>query len=284
MSPLSHSDSVQQYYDRNTRRFLALGHGGEEMAIHRAVWGPGVTNRHEAMEYCNSLILADLREIAAERVVDLGCGVGGSILYLAEREACAYLGVTLSPVQADLARRLFEDRRLEGAEVSVADFSSPEFWDPYSSAIDLAFSIEATVHVSDLEGVLTGAGRAIRAGGRLLIVDDMLEETPTLGPREQRWLREFKEGWRAPGLRTVSQLEERCAAAGFRLTRNEDLTRYVELDRPRDLLARAFIALFRWWPARGAWFSNLYGGNALQLLLKKRVITYRYLLFERSVT
>lgn len=277
-----HKEQVKRYYDRNTRRFLAHGEGGKELAIRRSVWAPGIEERAGAMQYVNSRILQEMREIGARRVVDLGCGVGGSILYLAARQSGSYTGVTLSPLQAQMAREILG--AIEGAETTIlaGDFSDGDFWGGLLSPIDLAFAIEATVHVADLEGVLAGAAGALRRGGRLIVMDDFLAEREAASSRERRWLREFREGWRAAGLRRVSDLRALASRHGFEQVREENFTPYLELDRPRDLAARLFINLFRWWPGRGAWFSNLYGGNALQLGLKHGIIQYRYLVLERS--
>lgn len=280
MSTPKHQEQVQHYYDRNTRRFLAHGEGGKELAIRRSVWAPGIAERGEAMQYVNSRVLQEMEEIDAQRVLDLGCGVGGSILYLASRRAGKYTGVTLSPVQAQMAQEVLGQLESSETTVQVGDFSDNSFWQGVAEPVDLAFSIEAMVHVSDLEGILEGAARALRPGGRLVVMDDFLAEREPASPREWRWLREFQEGWRAAGLRRLSLLRQKARSYGFEPVREENFTPYLELDRPRDLAARLFINLFRWWPGRGAWFSNLYGGNALQLCLKHGIIEYRYVVLE----
>ena len=280
MSKAEQNDQVRHYYDRNTRRFLAHGEGGKEFAIRRSVWAPEVANREEAMQYVNRKILGEMAEIDAQGVVDLGCGVGGSILYLASRKPATYTGVTLSPVQADIGRELLED--LESATIRSGDLSSEEFWSALNHPIDLAFAVESLVHVPNIEPLFEAAARRMTAKSRFVIMDDFLAEREPESKQERRWLREFRDGWRAAGLRRVSALEGVAAGHGFTLVRADNFTPYLELDRPRDIAARIFIDLFRWWPGRGAWFSNLYGGNALQLCLKHGVVRYRYLVLERS--
>ena len=94
---------------------MALGTGGTEGVIHRAVWGPGVTSAAGAFHYVDDRI-ADIIEglepgpavirDASEprlRLLDLGCGVGASLCHIARRLDASGTGITLSPVQARLA-------------------------------------------------------------------------------------------------------------------------------------------------------------------------------------
>ena len=100
-----HVDEVKRYYEQNTRRFLTLGQGGAEGAIHRAVWGEGVEDRREAFHFVHELVLREARTLQSPlRALDLGCGVGASLLYLAERLSIEGIGITLSPLQVELAR------------------------------------------------------------------------------------------------------------------------------------------------------------------------------------
>ena len=47
---------VASDYDRSTPAFVALGQGGNEGAIRRAVWGPGVRERGAAFRYVDDRI------------------------------------------------------------------------------------------------------------------------------------------------------------------------------------------------------------------------------------
>jgi hypothetical protein len=48
---------VRRYYDANTWKFLLTG---SQRAIHRELWGPGVTNRSEALHHAHALVLDEL--------------------------------------------------------------------------------------------------------------------------------------------------------------------------------------------------------------------------------
>ncbi|HTZ52808.1 MAG TPA: methyltransferase domain-containing protein, partial [Spirochaetia bacterium] len=112
--------AVRDYYEGNTRLFLSLGIGATTLAMRRAVWADGVENLRQSVDYVNVLIAAEILALDARRggggggaggeplrVLDIGCGVGGSLLFLcrAVGEALQGVGVTISPRQADIARR-----------------------------------------------------------------------------------------------------------------------------------------------------------------------------------
>lgn len=287
MMPIPADNDVGRYYNQNTRRFLSLGHGGGRLAIRRAVWAPGITNRDDAVEYVNSRIADELRELAGvDRVVDLGCGVGGSIAFLSRLIDAEYLGVTISAVQAELGRSLLAERGIARSTIIEADFTDCAFWEDQAQPFDAACAVESLIHVPQLTSHLETIADGLRPGGKLIVVDDMLASSASEGSRprrEQRRLRRFRAGWHAHGLSSMQAFIDAAEQAGLKLQRNEDLTAYLELDRPRDLFARAFIALVGWLPIRAGWFENLLGGNALQLALKNRTIEYRLLVFHRSI-
>lgn len=58
---MSNVEAVAHYYDGNTRRFLRFGGAGASLAIHRALWGPGVSSREAAADYIHAWLLAELR-------------------------------------------------------------------------------------------------------------------------------------------------------------------------------------------------------------------------------
>ncbi|MFW5688697.1 MAG: SAM-dependent methyltransferase [Spirochaetota bacterium] len=262
------------------------GHGGSQLAIRRAVWAPGIERRDDAIQYVNRIVAREIDGPGGERprVLDLGCGVGGSLIYLAERTDAELMGVTISRVQAELGRRFVRERRLDSIRIEEGDLTDPEYWNAHPPAsLDVVFAIESFIHVHDVLAHLPEIASRIRPGGRLVIVDDMISRAASRrdpSRRERRWLREFSAGWFAHGLVSVEQMIAAAAAAGLPLLEARHLTGYLELDRPRDTVARAFISMLRWWPLRTSWFNNLLGGNALQLALKSGLLGYYSLVFR----
>jgi SAM-dependent methyltransferase len=160
--------AVRDYYDANTWKFLLAG---GEQAIHRELWGPGVTSRGEAVHHTHAVVLDQLGP-GDRRVLDLGCGVGTSALYLAQWRPVEVVGVSISPTQVRLADRFAaRGAPLRGrVRFAVADFAALP---SDLTGFDLAFAIESFVHADPAAAFFDQAARALRPGGALVVVDDV---------------------------------------------------------------------------------------------------------------
>ncbi len=276
-----HAQRVRRYYDNNTAAFDGLGQGGA--TIHRAVWGPGVTTRAAAFHHVEDLILETLpADVAKPTIVDLGCGLGASLLYMAGRIDMTGEGITISPLQASRAAQMIAEMGA-GAHVRCREgnyLSPPE---DLAGRSDLSFSIEAFVHGPDADGYFREAARTLRPGGRLVICDDFLTSAATpASPRAARRIEEFRTGWRVGSLLTVYQVRNQAAKHGLVLTRDLDLTPELELRRPRDRWISVLVTLGRAVRPSGDYWQSLVGGNALQWALIHGSLRYRFLELRRS--
>jgi cyclopropane fatty-acyl-phospholipid synthase-like methyltransferase len=121
------SSPVAAYYERNTSRFLRFGGGAGSGAIHRQLWGPGVTSVAQAAAFIHHELAAAVAvEPQGERsvVLDLGCGVGGTAIHLARAFPAARVhGVTISATQSQLAREAAAHAGVsDNCAFHVADF------------------------------------------------------------------------------------------------------------------------------------------------------------------
>ena len=186
---------VRHYYDANTWKFLLAG---TQRAIHRELWGPGVTNPGQAVHHTHALILDELG-MADARVLDLGCGVGTAALYLAQRRPVEVVGVSISPEQIRLAERFAaRSEPLRGSvRFQTADFTElPE----ELTGFDLAFAIESFVHADPAAAFFRGAARALRPGGALVVIDD----DRAVDPADPR-LDDVRTGWHIETLVSVPE-------------------------------------------------------------------------------
>lgn len=273
---------VRRYYDRHTATFLRYGQGGGAGAIHRAVWGPGVETREAAFHYVENCIADQLRNAlpapTEPSVVDLGCGVGGSLCYLAERFRMRGAGVTLSPVQARLAGERIRAAGLHDRIRCIeGDYADPELDLPPA---DLVYAIESFAHGPDPAGFFAQCARVVRPGGLLLICDDVRRAAG--GAAARRAVDRFRRGWRINTLVDRGELRALAAAAGFEHRATRDLTPFLEMGRPRDRAIGLLAALVGWLPIHTR-LGHLTGGSALQTCLRRGWIGYDLALFQHAV-
>jgi cyclopropane fatty-acyl-phospholipid synthase-like methyltransferase len=290
MSAPPDAAAVRRYYEASTARFLRLGGSGASVAIHRGLWAPGITTPAEAASHVNDLI-AELAETALgrapERVLDMGCGVGGSLLHLGKRWPEAGLhGITLSAEQTRIATSLSAERGLAGRmRVVQGDFLAVGDADAAGdAAADLVIAIESHVHAPSAQAFLAAAARRVRDGGLLVIVDDMLARPEdTLSPRERARLDAFRRGWHLGHVPTTETLAAVAATLGLMPSASQDLTPLLHLRRARDVALRLAgpaadaLGLGRW-PI----FANMIGGNALTESYRAGTMRYCLAAFRKT--
>ncbi len=273
----SHRHAVAQYYEANTRRFLASGDTGQSMAIHRKLWGPSIDTPEAAAAHINDLVaqaaLAALGH-APVTLTDLGCGVGGSLLHLANLwPETRFTGYTLSDTQVQIAQALALQRNLQDrCEVLQADFTSLQA--PARS--ELVIAIESHTHLSSLDLFLGAASQHVLPGGFLIMVDDMLAgDGSSLTSKDLARIDALKRGWRVGHVPAVNQVVDQAQLHGFELVSKQDLGEFLRLYEPWDRLLSWIAPPLDWLGLdRVPRFANMIGGNALTECHRTGVMRY----------
>ncbi|MEM7338205.1 MAG: methyltransferase domain-containing protein [Actinomycetota bacterium] len=152
---------------------------------------------------------------ANDRVLDVGCGIGGAARLCAERHGCEVVGVDLTESFVATAQALTE-------RVGLAD--RVQFLTADATALDpgligdgfaAAYQLHVGMNIADKAAHLTGLANAVRPGGRIGIYDLMLTDTGSLDDLDHPlpWVSEAAENMIAP----VGAYHDAVAAAGLDL-------------------------------------------------------------------
>jgi tocopherol O-methyltransferase len=201
--------------------------------FYRLLWGPHIHHglwsgdESAAVAQCQLTdTLADLAVIkSADRVVDIGCGMGGSAIRLARRRGCDVTGITISSVQrhwAAVSARLKRSHRQ--TRFLTADAESVQF---DSSSFDVVWSVECTEHLFDKPAFFRHAAGWLKPGGRLAIcVWFEGEDTSQPGHRDQ--VEDVCRRFVCPSLATREDYAGWITDAGLTVRHNVDWTSRAE--------------------------------------------------------
>jgi tocopherol O-methyltransferase len=157
---------IQQFYDASSGLWEQIW--GEHM--HHGYYGPQGQQRKQRQQAQIDLIeelLAWAKISQADNILDVGCGIGGSSLYLAGRFAANVTGITLSPVQAQRATERAKAAGLAArVNFQVANALAIPFED---NRFDLIWSLESGEHMPDKQKFLQECCRVLKPGGTLIL-------------------------------------------------------------------------------------------------------------------
>ncbi|MGE0815104.1 MAG: cyclopropane-fatty-acyl-phospholipid synthase family protein [Vicinamibacterales bacterium] len=282
--------SLERYY-ASLSRFQDLarrvGHdtGQREMTVHRRLLAPdgrpSGTVVHERLLAALAALAAGSPLPAAPRILDAGCGLGGTTFFLARAVGGDICGITLSPVQRDRAEQEARKRGAVGCRFVVRSYDEP-LDDLLPDGADLIVAIESLAHAPDPAATIGRLAARLRPGGRLAVVDDM----PADGlPLDDPDLTAFRRGWLCPAVAPASALRRALSAAGAPVAADVDLTALVPRRGPRSLAWRLRLSgLGRrlGLPAPVAVLvESLHGGLALERLYQRGAVEYRLLVGVR---
>jgi MPBQ/MSBQ methyltransferase len=135
------------------------------------------------------------------KVLDVGCGIGGSARILARDYGLDVLGISISPGQIQRARELTDPALscqfavMDALDLDLADASFAAVW-----------SVEAGPHMPDKQRFADELLRVLAPGGRLALAD-WNRRDPADGPldRRERWvMRQLLDQWAHPEFASIA--------------------------------------------------------------------------------
>ncbi len=211
------------------RKDVIRGHYDLSTLFYRLLWGPhihhGLWTDNESPRLAQQRLTETLAREAAiargDRVLDIGCGMGASSVYLARHLECDVTGITLSPFQRRWAgwsarwHGVASRARFLCGDAEQADFPVKSF--------DALWSIECTEHLFDKPAFFRHASEWLRPGGRVGICAWLAGEVEGNDERTQQ-VYDVCEGFFCPSLGTADDYKSWLRQAGLVVDRCYDWT------------------------------------------------------------
>ncbi len=146
------------------------------------------------------------------RVLDVGCGIGGSSRILAKEYNFNVLGITISPAQVERAKLLTQEDISANFEVMDALDLQLE-----NDSFDAVWSVEAGPHMPDKQQYADEMLRVLRPGGVLAVADwnvrDVMEGRKTL--IENFIMQQLLNQWTHPEFASITSFRKNLIESSF---------------------------------------------------------------------
>ena len=219
------SRDIRFHYDLTTAFYRLLW--GQH--IHHGLWEPdhGLVTGDSPLVAQIHLVNTLARKASigkGHRVLDVGCGMGGSSIHLARELGCDVTGVTLSPVQKTWATTsaafsgVRRRTRFHCADAEKVVFAAGEF--------DVVWSIECTEHLFDKPAFFRKAATWLKPGGYMSICAWLAGEKSDT-PEGTEQVRKVCENFLCPSLGSEADYIAWMTAGGLEMVEVADWTDQV---------------------------------------------------------
>jgi tocopherol O-methyltransferase len=214
-------DRLSAYYDQTWSDYVRIWVHPRVRAMHFGYWDETTATLSQAQINMNRKLAATADLQIGDNVLDAGCGIGGSSVWLALAYEASVLGITLVSSQVAKAREYARQREVDHlVTFARRDFTSTGL---PAGSFDVLWAQESLCHASNKEHFLPEAYRLLRTGGRL-VVGDFFRTGPVYSRPQERLLRRWLDGWVIPDLLTGDEIRAWASKAGFRDIQLEDIT------------------------------------------------------------
>jgi sterol 24-C-methyltransferase len=196
-------------------------------------WGWGASfhfaSRYKFESFAESIrrheyqLASKLAVLPKNRILDVGCGIGGPMRNIARFTQCHVTGLTLNPYQVERGNELCQcDSTVKDKAVSTqGDFMDMPF---VAQTFDAAYAIEATCHAPDRVGVYREIKRVLKPGSIFACYEWCMTDKYVPGnAQHEKIKKQIEEGNALPDICHTSVCLKALEEAGFEVIDERDL-------------------------------------------------------------
>lgn len=264
MSHTEYHQRIIDYYKVNKNSYKDAWDLKKSLAIHYGYWDETVKSFRQSLAKMNEVMAAVARICPTDRVLDAGCGVGGSSIFLARWIGCRVTGITLSEEQALQAYENSKDKNVESlVDFKVMDYCETGFPD---QSFDIVWGCESICYADDKEKFIREAYRLLKPGGRLVVADGFVTK---LENNNHEIIRSWLDGWQVNYLETMERFCGFMQQSGFSNILYRDITTYTAHSSGRLYRYYYLASFYLWW-------KKLVSGKIFSEMQKKNIAACKY--------
>lgn len=278
---LTYQKNIADYYNQTLNHYKNWWKLDRNLSVHYGIWDKNTANFQESLQNTNKVLAKIAGITSKDKILDAGCGVGGSAFYLNLNHNAEVEGITLSEKQCEYAinakSKIAPDANIN---FSIQDYTNTGFPD---NSFDVIWAIESITSAPSKTSFAKEAFRLLVPGGRIIIADYFKTSKEDSGNLLEKWRKLWS---MAPFLDTNSYINI-FKESGFNLLSQHDVTNKIVPTAKRMyfsyLLGGPLAVAYNLFNTPTPFARNHYKSGLYQYKsLKKGLWTYNILLFTKE--
>ena len=204
---------IINYYNDCKKDYQLIWRLDRAWGLHYGYFDENDKSLTQAILKMNEQIIKHTSINENSKVLDAGCGYGGTAIYIAEKKKCHIEAITIVEEQVKTAKEVIKEKKLDKLiNVSNQDYTNTKFKD---NTFDVVYGIESICHGNKKE-FLKEAYRILKDNGILIIFDGYnSKEKEEYSKKELKYLKNWNNGWAVESLETSNFFIEESKKLGF---------------------------------------------------------------------
>jgi len=234
----------KNFYQNNWPLMVKLLKVDKTNCIHHGFYQKGIHTHFQAVlnmnDFVGHLLGLDLKDKQTKQILDAGCGIGGTVIYLAKKYPhINFTGITVVSEHIEIAKNLAKENKVStNTGFILKDFINTGF--PFNS-FDAIFLIESSCYALKKDILIHEMNRILKPKGILVIIDVFLTNVK-LNPFLNNFYIWFCKGWGLPNLIKLEDFIYILKTENFHEMVIKDLTKNVKQTIIRgDILSLPYL-------------------------------------------
>ena len=222
MQLTNYHKNIVDYYAASENAYKDSWDLNNSLAIHYGYWDERVKSFPQSLLRMNEVMMEAANIKSSDRVLDAGCGIGGSSIFLGEKMGCNVTGISLSERQINKAKELAIEKKVEDkVDFRVMNYCATNF---PNESFDIVWGCESICYADDKEQFIKEAFRLLKPGGRLVVADGFVTDFKN---NDRSTIRNWLAGWQVNYLETLDRFEEFMSETGFKNIFSSDISKFT---------------------------------------------------------
>ncbi|MGD1834097.1 MAG: SAM-dependent methyltransferase [Nitrososphaeraceae archaeon] len=165
---------VLHHYAKNTDMYLQTWGNLSNLAIHMGYFDKLVKSHEESLSKMNEYLFNIAKISKSDNVLDAGCGIGGTSIWLAKQHGIKTTGISLVNEEIELAKKFANENKVN----HLVDFfeMNYNYMNFSNGSFDVIMGIESICHSLNKMPFFRESQRLLNENGRLIISDCFLHD------------------------------------------------------------------------------------------------------------